>query len=307
MEDNINLNEIYIHDSKLFKAKNLKSFIKNHKIQEHDMVKLKGNKIGIKRSWIKKNIPSFNLKLEEMSDPESINYFEVGPALEKYGCKTFNPISLNLDSTTVKYFIKEDKRTPYFTRKGLIKIMVLFNALQENIFDWMYELNNGCLQSQTNNLLNVSEMVNLNHTPIVKQVGGEAVLSNHIYNVNNQDIIVDFKRIGDLKKEPNLKLVLEDYKCPLYSQMQLNFEKSLHEAEANFNNKLKELKQEKVIQHLQQELDKEKSLKDQVLSLTQSFMPMSMINGDIKPSPSPYISNNSPAKTLSKLKPSKIQ
>ena len=307
MEDNINLNEIYIHDSKLFKAKNLKSFIKNHKIQEQDMVKLKGNKIGIKRNWIKKNIPSFNLKLEEMSDTESVNYFEVGPTLEKYGCKTFNPISLNLDSTTVKYFIKEDKRTPYFTRKGLIKIMVLFNALQENIFDWMYELNNGCLQSQTNNLLNVSEMVNLNHTPIVKQVGGDAVLSNHIYNVNNQDVIVDFKRIGDLKKEPNLKLVLEDYKCPLYSQLQLNFEKSLHEAEVNFNNRIKELKQEKVIQHLQQELDKEKSLKDQVLSLTQSFMPMSMINGDTKPSPSPYISNNSPAKTLSKLKPSKIQ
>lgn len=134
MEDYITLSELYIYDSKLFKTKNLKSFLKNFKIQESDTVKLKGNKIGIKKTWIKKNIPSFNLKLEEIKERESINFFEVVLTLEKYKCKTFNPINLNLDSTTVKYFLKEEKRTPYFTRKGLIKIMVHYNDLPDYIF-----------------------------------------------------------------------------------------------------------------------------------------------------------------------------
>lgn len=298
MEDYITLSELYIYDSKLFKTKNLKSFLKNFKIQESDTVKLKGNKIGIKKTWIKKNIPSFNLKLEEIKERESINFFEVVLTLEKYKCKTFNPINLNLDSTTVKYFLKEEKRTPYFTRKGLIKIMVHYNDLPDYIFEWINELNNGLLKPQVNNLKNVIEMVNLNHPPIIKKTDGVLSLSNQrttLYNVNTEDIIVDFKRIGDLKNEPNLSIVLDDYKCPVYSQLQLNLEKVLKEAKLDYQNSIKELKQEKVIQHLQQELEKEKSLKDQMLSLHQSFIPMS-----IKPSPI-----CSPNKSL--LKPSKIQ
>ena len=122
MEDYITLDEIYIHDPKLFKTtKNLKSFVKNHKIQENDMV-LKGAKIlGIKKNWIKKYIPSFNLKLQEFDQGV---FFEVLPTLEKYlpKIKTFNPITFNLDSTTVKYFIIEGKRIPYFTKKGYVKI-----------------------------------------------------------------------------------------------------------------------------------------------------------------------------------------
>ncbi|ADO00442.1 hypothetical protein WIV_gp098 [Wiseana iridescent virus] len=297
MEDYITLSELYVYDSKLFKTKNLKSFLRTFKIQEGDTVKLKGNKIGIKKGWVKKNIPSFNLKLEEIKERESINFFEVALTLEKYKCKTFNPINLNLDSTTVKYFLKEEKRTPYFTRKGLIKIMVLYNDLPDYIFEWINELNNGLLKPQLNNLKNVMEMVNLNHPPIIKKTDGVLSLSNHVYNVNTEDIIVDFKRIGDLKNEPNLSTVLNEYKCPVYSQLQLNLEKVLKEAKLDYQNSIKELKQERVIQHLQQELEKEKSLKDQMLSLHQSFIPMS-----IKPSPSQC----SPT-TKSVLKPSKIQ
>lgn len=319
MEDYITLVELYIYHSKLFKTKNLKGFIRTNKIQENDVVKLKAGKIGIKKTWIKKNIPSFNLKLREMKEEEEKDYFEVQSTLEKYGCKTFNPVNFNLDSTMVKFFLKEEnygeiqlKRKPYFTRKGLLKIMVFFNAVPENIFTWMHELSNGCMQSQVDNLNNILEMVNLNHTPIIKNVNGDMAISNHIYNINKEDIVVDFKRVADLKKESNLKMVVEEYRCPIYSQLQTDFNRSLEEAETRYNNKLKELKQEKVIQHLQQELDKEKSLKDQVLSLTQSFIPVrgpspysrdEPLYGEMKPSPSPI-------KSLGKvgsLKPSKIQ
>jgi hypothetical protein len=316
MEDYVTLNEIYIDNPKLFKTKNLKSFIRNHQIQDNDM-SIKGNKIlGIKKTWIKKNIETFNLKLEDLDDKNG-EFFEVIPTLEKYipKTKTFNPIVLNLDSTMVKYFASEGKRVPYFTQKGLIKIKILFNDVQDQSYEWLSELIDGKLQPHINNLENILEMINLKHTPIVKNINGNMMLSNHIYNIDKDDIILDFKRIGDLKKEVDLKTVVEDYKCPLYSQLQASFNKELKEVENNFNIKIKELKQEKVIQHLQQELDKEKSLKDQVLSLTQSFNPFGIttMNGDVKPSPSPYTApqNNSPMpKTLSslgKLKPSKIQ
>lgn len=297
MEDYITLAEIYIFNPKLFKSKNLKSFLKTFKISDNDMVKLKGNKIGIKNSWIKKKLPLFNLKLEEISDKEIDNFFEVKLILEKYNCKTFNPTTFNIDSSMVKYFLKEDKRTPYFTQKGLVKIMVFYNDLPENIFKWIFELNNGSLRSQLDNLNNVAEMVQLNHPPIIKKNTLE--LSN-LYSIEQDDIILDFKRVSDFKKEPNS---IDKYKCPVYTKLQANFENSLKEIQANFNHEIKELKQEKVIQLLQQELDKEKSLKNQVLQLTQSFIPMSAINGD-KASPSPY--TPSPTK-VSLLKPSKIK
>jgi uncharacterized protein (DUF2249 family) len=318
-EDYITLNEIYISNPKLFTTKSLKSFIRNHKIQDINMV-TKGNKIlGIKKSWIKKNIGSFNLKLETLNDKNSVNFFEVIPTLEKYipKIKTFNPINLNLDSTMVKYFACEGKRIPYFTKKGLIKIKILFNDVENQTYEWFSELINGKLQPYINNIENVIEMVNSNHPLIIKNINGNMTLSNHIYNIDNDDIILDFKRLADLKKETNLKIVAEDYKCPLYSQLQTNFIKKLKEVETNFNIQIKELKQEKVIEHLKQELDKEKSLKDQVLSLTQSFNPFGITttNGDVKPSLSPCIpvqnKHNSPiSKTLSslgKLKPSKIK
>lgn len=318
MEDYITLVELYLSHPKLFKTKNLRGFIKTHKIHENDVVKLKAGKIGIKKTWIKKNIPTFNLKLSEMKKEDEKNFFEVQPTLEKYGCRTFNPINLNLDSTMVQFFLKEEnngeaqlKRTAYFTQKGLFKIMVFFNSVPENILGWMYELSHGRLQAQVDNLNNVLEMVNLNHTPIIKNVNGNMALSNHIYNLKKEDIIVDFKRVGDLKKETDLKMVIDEYKCPIYSQLQIDFNRSLEEAEAKHNNKLQEMKQEKVIQHLQQELDKEKSLKDQVLSLTQSFIPRGLSPipsyGETKPSISPKGLDPIEAKTQSMLKPSKIR
>jgi hypothetical protein len=258
----------------------------------------KGQKIiGIKTSWVKKNIPWFNLKLEEFVDS---NYFEVISTLEKYTpkVKTFNPISLNLDSTMVKYFSKDGERIPYFTKKGYMKIKVLFNDVEDEAIDWLYKLTDGELKSQIKNLENVREMVNLNHVPILKHVNGKLVFSDHIYNIDKDDIIIDFKRVGDLKKEYDRGDFqdIEGYKCPLYSQMQLNFQKALEDVEKNFENKINELKQEKVIQHLKQELDKEKSLKDQVLSLTQSILPLNMDQ-------SPH--QNKPS-NKSILKPSKI-
>jgi len=316
MEDHITLTEIYVYNPKLFKNKNLRSFIKNHKIQEHDTVKLKTNKIAIKQSWVKKNLPTFNLKLREMNNEVS-GFFEVKSILDKYQCKAFNPTNLNLDSTMVTYFLRDNKRTPYFNHKGLIKVMVHFNDLDENIFKWIHELSYGSLQSQVDNLHNILEMVHLKHIPIIKNINGRMVLSNQIvYNVTTSDIIADFKRVGDLKKEPNLASVIDEYKCPVYTQFQNGFRQELEDAENKFNSALKELKQEKVIQHLRQELDKEKSLKDQMFSLTQSFIPM-MNDNQLKPSFSPEINSfirsekplpDSKRSDFSgKLKPSKIQ
>lgn len=314
MDDYISLKEIYIYNSKLFKNKNFNNFIRNHKIQENDIVTKKHKILGIKKNWIKKNLPSFDLKLIEYKDIKLTHFYEVETTLKKYNFKTFNPIILNMDSSMVKYFIKEGKRTPYFTKKGLIKIEVLSNSIHDNIFNWIYELVNGQLQSQIDNLENIVEMINLKHPPIVKNINGELVLSNHIYDINKEDIIIDFKRINDLKKENNLNRKIEDYKCPLYSQLQYIFNKDIEEVKNNFQIQIKELKQEKVIQHLQQELDKEKSLKDQAITLTQSFIPMSAIR-EIKRSQSPSLcrqddincSLNTKTVSIGKLKPSKIQ
>jgi hypothetical protein len=272
MESYVTLAEIYIFDAKLFKTKNLKSFIKNHKIQEIDIIKLKNSKLAIKQTWLKKNLPSFNLKLTEINEIQLSSFFEVQSILEKYKCKIFNPVNFNLDSTMVKYFIKDGKRTPYFNKKGLIKIMIHYNDLNENIFNWITELHNGSLQTEINNLNNIIEIVNLKHVPVIKNINGNMVLSE-CYSLSMEDVIVDFKRVDSLKKEPNLNHVIEQYKCPLYTQLQANYQKGLEEAERRFNDRVKELKQEKIIQHLEQELDKEKKLKDQMFSLTQSFVP----------------------------------
>jgi len=299
MEDYVTLQEIYIHDPKLFKTKNLRSFIKLHKIPDNDIVKLKST-FGIKKSWFKKNLPAYNLKLTELNDIDSIDFFEVQSTLEKYNCKKFNPITLNFDSTMIKYFIVEGKRVPFFTRKGLIKIMVKFNAFQDNLFEWIYELVFGSLQSQINNLENVIETINLDHVPILKNINNNMVLSHHIYNIDQSDIILNFKKIADFKKEKNVNAVIEEYKCPLFTQLQNSYKKGIEEAKKDFNNQIKDLKQEKVIQNLKQELDKERCLKDQVLSLTQSFIPIN----EVKHSPSPFKSSSN--KPVGFIKPSKI-
>lgn len=311
MDDYVTLAEIYIFDSKLFKFKSLNSFINQYKIQEHDVVTLNNKTKGIKVNWIKKNIPLFNLKLDNAKES---GFVEVKNTLEKYKIKNFNPVVYNLDSSMVKYFLKNGQRTPYFTQKGHLKIKVIFNDIEEKSYTWLHELLNGKLQAQLDNIDNVLEMVNLNHTPFIKNIDGELVLSNNFYTIKTNDIIVDFKRIADLKKETNLKDKIEDYRCPLFTYLQSEFVKGLKEAETLFKDQLKEVKQDMVIQHLQQKLDQEKYLKDQILTLTQSFIPMT--GCDIRRSTSPVLSNdgfchNSPISknslNMGKLKPSKIQ
>ena len=304
MEEYVTLAEIYIHDSNLFKHKNLKSFIKTRNIQDHDMVKLKGNKIALLNSWVAKNLPSFNLQLQD-TQSQSEGWYEVYPILEKNKVKQFNPITLNLDSSMVTYFYKESKRVPYFNYKGLVKIMMHFNNFDQNIFDWIHELQNGSLQPHVSNLHDITEMANLVCVPVIKNVNGVPALCERVFNVDMDDVVVDFRKLGKLKKEADLQKVIDEYKCPIYAQLQLDFEKRLKEGEKNFNNAIKELKQEKVIQHLQQQLDKEKSLKDQALSLTQSFIP-NFEGQDLKHSPfgQGYISKPT---NSTKLVPSKIQ
>lgn len=272
--DYITLTEIYIYNPKLFKTKNLNSFVKSNKIQEVEITKLKSNKLGIKTSWVKKNLPSFSLKLKSAADIEtSDEFFEVQSTLEKYKCKNFNPLNFNLDSSMVQYFDKDGQRVPYFNKKGLIKINMHFNDFEEDVFNWIHNLYSGQLRSHLHNLHNIIEMCNLDHVPIAKHVNGSVELCTRVYSVDDDDVMVDFKRIGDLKKEKNLKEVVAKYKCPLYSLLELNFKRKVENLEKDFESKIKELKQEKQIAHLQQELDKEKSLRDQAVSLTQSFIP----------------------------------
>lgn len=252
----ITLTELYIFNPAIFESKYLNNFLRTFKISEDDMVKLKGNQVGIKCDWVRKNIPSFNFNL---TIPTDDRYFEVKTVLEKYNCKSLNPISLRLDSTMVKYFLKESQRTPYFTVKGLIKIMVYYNDLDDVIFDWIYELNNGDLKPQQNNLNNIIEMVKLNHPPIVKKNTMEL---SGLCSFETGDTVVDFRRVGDFKKQK--PTTLSEYKCPIYSQVESHFQTTLKELQTEFNHKLN-------IQTLQHELEKEKMKQVQ---LSQSLTPL---------------------------------
>lgn len=285
----ITLTELYIYDRSLFKIKNLKSFLKTHKVPEHDVSRLKGNKIGVTSAWVKKNLPQFKLNLlDPTSSTEPV--FDVKTILEKYKCKNFNPILLNLDSSTVKYYLVSDERTPFFTKKGLIKIMVLFDQFDDNIYEWVSELWEGDLKTCVTNLSNVKEMVSADHPPIVKKDK-----KGNIYDISLDDTIIDFKHIHDYKMDNDLS----KWKCPLFSQVLNLCQQKIRETETIYENQVKELKQDKMIQVLKQELDKEKSLKDQALSLTQSFVPHRFIA-----SPEHH---ESPQIKTPILKPSKIK
>ena len=67
MAEFITLYEIYVHNPKLFKNKNLKSFIKLNDISDNDVCtsidgRSKGN-IGISKKWVKKNLPTLSLTI----------------------------------------------------------------------------------------------------------------------------------------------------------------------------------------------------------------------------------------------------
>lgn len=279
-EEYITLEELYLYNSKLFK-KNLKSFYRTFNVP--DDCKEAGF-MAVKKSWVEMVIPTFNCECEEINPKEK--YFEVKTTLEKYGCKKFNPIGLNLDSTHVKYFNVCGKRTPFFTPKGMIKIMVLYNDISNNLYEWVYELFYGRLKPQIDNLNNIVEMANVVDIPIFKK-DYDKITQIHLFDLDDStignEIVLDFKRLGDFKKEER---EVERYKCPLHLYLQKQYAKKLKEVEDKFNFEIKEIKQEKVIKQLQQELDKEKCLKE----LTQSFIPkqiispqVEQINGIVKP------------------------
>jgi hypothetical protein len=116
-------------------------------------------------------------------------------------------------------------------------------------------------------------MVSTPHVPIVKVLNDEWMLSDTSVT-EYSDVIVDFRKVGQLKKEQDKNInALEKYKCPIYKQMKTSFDKRVEEVQIAFKTQLKEIEQKHVIQSLHQELDKEKSLKDQAISLTQSFVP----------------------------------
>jgi hypothetical protein len=296
--DYVSLNEIYVHDPKLFKSKNLKGFVKTYKIDDKFLVK-RGSVWFVCARWVQSNITSFVTKLDDVDHAKSKQFFQVQSTLEKYRVKSFNPVNYNMDSTCVKFFMQEGVRTPYFTKKGLLKIMVLFNDVDDKVFDWLDSLVYGGLKPQLENVGNVLEMVTMDHPPIIKKDNGRVRLSYHAYSVNAEDSVVDFRKVFDVKKEQHLDHNFADYECPVFRQIKLNFEKGLLEAQNAYEQKIKDLKHEKVVHHLKQELEKEKSLKDQAISLTQSFIP-----AQCKASRSPVIDG---AKPEGILKPSKIR
>jgi hypothetical protein len=289
MVEFITLYEIYVHNPKLFKNKNLKSFIKLNDISDNDVCtsidgRSKGN-IGISKKWIKKNLPTLSLTIPSIDSDflkvsgtglmagaglrsqSGNHYFEAQTTLAKYGVKKFNPTIFNFDFTSVEYFLKDNQRTPYLTRKGLHKLMIIYNDIPDQVYSWIDELIDGGLQSHHLNLPNVVEMVNTVCIPAMREVDGKMILKQGVYSLERSDVLVDFRRIADLKTDNgSVQHKLDEYKCPVFAQLQTMHEQIVREAEQR-------LKQEKKIQRLEQELEMEKSLKNQVLSLTQSFVP----------------------------------
>jgi hypothetical protein len=275
MAEFITLYEIYVHNPKLFKNKNLKSFIKLNDISDNDVCtsidgRSKGN-IGISKKWVKKNLPTLSLTIPSIDSDflkvSGKHYFEAQTTLAKYGVKKFNPTIFNFDFTSVEYFLKDNQRTPYLTRKGLHKLMIIYNDIPDQVYSWIDELIDGGLQSHHLNLPNVVEMVNTVCIPAMREVDGKMILKQGVYSLERSDVLVDFRRIADLKTDNgSVQHKLDEYKCPVFAQLQTMHEQIVREAEQR-------LKQEKKIQRLEQELEMEKSLKNQVLSLTQSFVP----------------------------------
>jgi hypothetical protein len=102
----ISLTEIYITDRNLFKSKNLKGFLTTHSVPESAVQKIKG-KLHISLAWVKKNLSSFKTSLPDValaSPGCEDEFFEIKSTLATIGGKYFNPITLNFDSTHIKYF-----------------------------------------------------------------------------------------------------------------------------------------------------------------------------------------------------------
>jgi metal-sulfur cluster biosynthetic enzyme len=228
MDEYITLTELYIFNPYLFKTKNLNGFIKTYNVQEKDIRKFKYGIIAINEKWVQTAIPDFNVNIEPWCENDEV--YDVKEVLEKVKCKTFNPIALKLNSSMVVFFIQNGQRTPFFTRKGYLKIMLMFDRVEDEMYNWIYELNQGSLVGSLNNLNNIKEMIKADHPPIVK-CNGTLILTSHLYDIDLDDTVVDIKKLYDIEQEQNLKNNLTKYKCPVYSQLQLKYKMLIKEME----------------------------------------------------------------------------
>jgi hypothetical protein len=160
---------------------------------------------------------------------------------------------------------------------------MFLNNYDDSIFAWINELERGQLKEDKHNLHNVKEMLLCKFPPILKNTPKGLGLSDNVFDVSLDDVIVNFRTIGDLHQDMKVSTpsgvdqLASKYRCPLYTKLQEEFQVKMKELKIKHENQIKDLKQEKIVHTLEQELDKEKSLKIQALALTQSFVP----NGEV--------------------------
>lgn len=257
MQQHVSLAELYVYDSSLFKkSKHLNAFVKLHAVPAEDVVKLNGGKLAVTASWVASNITDFVLSLPRLGT----NLVEAKTALAAYGCKSFNPHVFNLDSTMIVYLDVEKARVPYLTPRGVAKLALYFNKCDAKILDWVVELQSGGLSGFVDRLEAAKCM--FGKPVFARRRGDKFEVCDNIVEMSTQDIVVDRRAISDLREELRLdpkRQDVEKHSCKLFTRLQ-----TLHAEQ------LRELDFKKTVCKLEMELEKEKSLKDQALSLTQS-------------------------------------
>lgn len=288
-QDYVSLEELYVHAPNAFKARNLKGFVVANHLAEEDWKILKGKRLVVSAAWVRDRMPDFKLCLEPAPEDNAQDrrFFKVRKVLDDYGVKSFNPMTMRLTSSEIQYFDCDGVRTPYFTVKGLLKVKVSFNDVPNNLWEWFVELFQGDLTSQIDNLENVKEMVKIKHAPLMRKVGDRTVLIDHVYDIRKDDVVADFKRVAALKRDVVVGKDVQGYTCPLFDKLRSAFEASVEHRDQ----KMRELKQEKALSHLKQELEREKSLRE----LTTSFAP-----------PRAHLNPSQSSEPRPSLKPSKI-
>lgn len=291
--DFVSLEELYVHAPGDFVTRNIRGFAAVKRIPEEHLTTLKGKRLAVSTCWLKRNMPDFKIDLEDASDGASKDgFFKVQQTLEKYKVKTFNPMKMRLDASDVKYFDLNGARTPYFTTKGLLKIKVMFNDVSDDLWRWFVGVFRGEF-GQVDNLENVKEMVKIKHAPLMRKVDGKTVLVDHVYDIQKDDVVVDFKRLANLKHDMFAGKDVRCYTCPLFDKLRSTFETIVEHREQQ----LRDVRQEKEVHHLRQELEREKSLREQAVALTASFVPRDTV----------AIPSCSPQPLKASLKPSKIR
>ncbi|ABF82058.1 hypothetical protein MIV028R [Invertebrate iridescent virus 3] len=282
MDQYITLVELYIYDCNLFKSKNLKSFYKVHRVPEGDIVpKRRGGQLaGVTKSWVETNLVHFPLWLSEWDETRwgVLNHYPLESWLEKNVSSKVpvNPVMWNFDSECLVYFFHNGRRTPFLTPKGVVKLQVFYNLMSGKEVEWFYEISNGFLKPHLHQLSNVRELVRLKHAPVVVGAGGPRLVTEGVYSLRDDDFVVDCSQIAAVKRaieRGESHQSLRKYQCPLFVALTDKFQDTVKLVEKKFEVQLNELKAETTIQVLREQLRQEKKLKEQVLSLTQSFIP----------------------------------